>query len=65
MVGQHHRLNRHEFGQTPGDSGGQRSLVKSWTRLRDWTTRVAVEIARNPHPGTCWKSSLQGSRISC
>ena len=23
MVGWHHRLNGHEFEQTPGDSGGQ------------------------------------------
>ena len=27
MVRQHHRLNRHEFEQTPGDSEGQRSLA--------------------------------------
>ena len=27
MLGWHHRLNGHEFGQTPGDSSGQRSLV--------------------------------------
>ena len=27
MVGWHHRLNGHEFEQTPGDSEGQRSLV--------------------------------------
>ena len=27
MVGWHHWLNGHEFGQTPGDSGGQWSLV--------------------------------------
>ena len=26
MVGWHHRLNRHEFEQTPGDSEGQGSL---------------------------------------
>ena len=26
MVGWHHRLNRHEFEQTPGDSEGKRSL---------------------------------------
>ena len=32
MVKQHHRLDGHEFEQTPGDSGGQRSLVccSSW-----------------------------------
>ena len=27
MIGWHHRLNRHEFEQTPGDSEGQRSLA--------------------------------------
>ena len=27
MVGWHHRLNRHEFDQTPGDGRGQGSLV--------------------------------------
>ena len=27
MVGWHHRLNGHEFEQTPGNSEGQRSLV--------------------------------------
>ena len=27
MAGGHHRLNRHEFKQTPGDSGGEGSLA--------------------------------------
>ena len=27
LVGWHHRLNGHEFEQTPGGSRGQRSLV--------------------------------------
>ena len=27
MVGWHHRLNGHEFEQTPGDSGGQGGLA--------------------------------------
>ena len=27
MVGWHHRLNGHEFGQAPGDGEGQGSLV--------------------------------------
>ena len=27
MVGWHHRFNRHEFEQTPGDGKGQGSLV--------------------------------------
>ena len=30
MVGWHHRLNGHEREQTPGDGGGQGSLV-SWS----------------------------------
>ena len=34
MAGWHHRLNGHEFEQTPGDSEGQGSLVccSSWGR---------------------------------
>ena len=42
MVGWHHRLNGHEFKQTPVDSEGQGSLVcciymvsKNQTRLSD------------------------------
>ena len=27
MVREHHRLNGHEFEQTPGDSGGQKRLA--------------------------------------
>ena len=27
MIGRHHRLNRHEFEQTPGDSEGWENLV--------------------------------------
>ena len=27
IVGWHHRLNGHEFGQTPGDGEGQGSLM--------------------------------------
>ena len=34
MVGWHHRLNGHEFQQTPGDGEGQGSLAwySSWGR---------------------------------
>ena len=42
MVGWHHRLNGHEFEQTPGDNEGQGSLraavhevTKSQTQLSD------------------------------
>ena len=31
MVGWHHRLNGHEFKQTPGDSGGQGTLASCST----------------------------------
>ena len=41
-VGWHHLLNRHEFEQTPGDSGGQRSLAWSpahgFTKIHDLVT---------------------------
>ena len=41
MVGWHHRLNGHEFEQTPGDSEGQRSLVSCspWSRKELDTTQ--------------------------
>ena len=29
MIGWHHRLNGHEFEQSPGDGEGQRSLVST------------------------------------
>ena len=41
MVGWHHRLNGHEFEQTPGDSEGQIRLAcihwvaKIWIQLSD------------------------------
>ena len=45
MVEWHHRLNGHEFEQTPGDSEGEGSLMscvygvaKGWTRLSDFTS---------------------------
>ena len=36
MVKQHHRLDGHEFEQTPGNSGGRRSLVccSPWGRKK-------------------------------
>ena len=40
MFGWHHRLNEHEFEQTPGDSEGQVSLAccSSWGRRESDTT---------------------------
>ena len=40
MVGWHHGLSGHEFEQTPGDSGGQGSLMccSSWGHKESDTT---------------------------
>ena len=40
MVGWHHRLNGHEFEQTPGNSEGQGSLVccSPWGHYKSDTT---------------------------
>ena len=39
MVGWHHRVNGHEFGQAPGGGEGQggldREVTKSWAQLSD------------------------------
>ena len=50
MVGWHHRLNEHEFEQSPGDGGGQRRLVccsprgrKSLTGLSNTTTTTTTK----------------------
>ena len=43
MDGWHHRLNGHEFEQTQGDTGGQRSLAcySPWGRKEsDMTERL-------------------------
>ena len=40
MVGWHHRLNEHEFEQTPGDGEGQGSLVC----CRPWGHSVGQEL---------------------
>ena len=40
MVGKHHRLDGHEFEQTPGDSEGQGNLVcyRPWGHKESDTT---------------------------
>ena len=54
MVGWHHRLNGHEFEQTPGGGKGQgtwraagHGFTKSWTRLSDWTITVNCSLRRD------------------
>ena len=49
--GWHYQLNGHDFGQTPGDNGGQRSLAysvhwvtKSWRWLSNRGTTVTIYI---------------------
>ena len=42
MVREHHQLNGHEFEQTPGDSGGQRSLM----RCSPWGHKESDTIER-------------------
>ena len=39
MVRQHHRLNGHEFEQTPEDSGEERRLVCPWGPKESDTTK--------------------------
>ena len=74
MFGWHHRLNRHEFGQTSGDSGGQWSLVccspwghrvghdwviEQWEQHEDhWQDQWSFFGFR---PGTNNKKSVKGS----
>ena len=45
MVRQHHRLNGHEFEQTPGDSGEQRSLAwcSPWGHKESDTTQMTEQ----------------------
>ena len=41
IVGWHHRMNRHEFKQPPGDNEGQAAahgVTKSQTGLSNWTS---------------------------
>ena len=48
MVRLHHRLNRHEFEQTLGDSEGQRSLAC----CSPWGHRVRHDLATEQQPVT-------------
>ena len=64
MAGQHHQLNAHEYGWTPGVGDGQRGLVccDSWgrkesdmSRLSDWTElNWILNIPWFPGPSLCW-----------
>ena len=55
MVGWHHRLNGHEFEQTPGDSEGQRSLVC----YSPWGGRVGHDRATEQQLGPTSQSPCE------
>ena len=50
MVSWHYRLNGHEFEQTPGDSGWQRSLVC----CNPWGCRVRHDLATEQQQQPSW-----------
>ena len=61
IVAWHHRLNGHEFEQTPGESEGQGSLVccspwdaKSQKLLNNWITVYARHLSVNRCCSTVW-----------
>ena len=69
MVGWHHRLNRHEFEQVPGDGEGQGSLVccSPWglkeadttEGLNCYSHRATQKCGKQPaiqHTATRWRS---------
>ena len=51
MAGWHHRLNGHEFEQTPGDSEGQGSLAccSPWGRKESDTTKRLQQQNKRRH----------------
>ena len=59
MVRQHHWLNGHELEQTPGDSGGQKSLAccSPWG-CKEWDT--TYELKNNkPHKANLEKKNIR------
>ena len=52
MVGWHHRFNGHKFGQTPGDSEGQGSMLQSMQsqRVRHYLATEQLLHPKKGHP---------------
>ena len=52
MVGWHHRLNGHEFEQSPGDSKGRESLLccSPWVTELDTTEQLNNNNSISPYP---------------
>ena len=69
IFGWHHRLNEHEFVQTPGDGEGQGSLVrcsgvsKSRTQLSDFTFTFG-EGNGDPLQCSCLENPRDGGLLS-
>ena len=59
MVGWHHRLSGHEFEQTPGDSGGLRSLACRGP----WGCRVTQDLANEQQEHNLWARNYYDKRI--
>ena len=73
MVGWHHRLNRHEFEQTPGDCEGQGSLVScspcgrkepDTTELLNNKNNKTCNITSWPNGGRCVERGLRSLEMS-
>ena len=69
MVGWHHWLSGHGFEQTSGDRkdrescGAVHGVAKSWTWLRDWTTKeIDSSIFQNGHVRMLIEDVLQNVR---
>ena len=63
MVGWHHRLNGHEFEQTLGDGGGQRSLAccSPWAH-KELDTIEQLNNNNDQRAGVCSLHGLLGDR---
>ena len=65
MIGQHHRIDGHEFEQALEESEErgwksgllQSMMLQSWTRLSDWT--ATPHLLRNNFHSICW---LKGNK---
>ena len=67
MVGWHHKLNAHEFQQTPGNSEGQGSLASCspWESQRvrqDWVTERQYTIGETVNCCSRYGNSMEASQ---
>ena len=66
MVGWHHRLNGHDFEETPGDSEGQGSLAccRPWDTTQQLNNNVPFTdcLASAGHWMGCWPKVTGGGK---